>query len=386
MAYEGSIDLIAGIRPKNNGTFPLVDAKDVYVNDSLRLDAAITLTPVYSQTPTFTEWTFSGGTEGVVYEVEIESPVPDLYSANLRADGHVVSYATVTGTDIVSVTFTVSLASAITATRTRTDIIGYTLGDQTTKKLQAFGAAQDVVPLEETTWSALKNKRDSGELVPGQQYRITDYVATVANAADASSTGHPFDIIVVADAADMLNEVARAVRHSGDTHFPDSTKFGAWKVWYSIDNDTTRFAWANTTTGKGVVYRLIDEFNNDAPYDFKGIYFGGAGVYTFDTGNGTDMSLGGSVNNSHVGRTVDLNGRQILNSVIFSGALQNVFVESGCAYLEIINDSAGVVGNVTISSGIKGSSYNNSKTIRITESNMAYHTTYVPRNSQSIEV
>ena len=41
MAYNGSVDLISGIRPKNNGTFPLVDAKDVYVTDDKRLDAAL---------------------------------------------------------------------------------------------------------------------------------------------------------------------------------------------------------------------------------------------------------------------------------------------------------------------------------------------------------
>ena len=41
MAYTGSVDLISGIRPKNNGTFPLIDAKDVYVTDDKRLDAAL---------------------------------------------------------------------------------------------------------------------------------------------------------------------------------------------------------------------------------------------------------------------------------------------------------------------------------------------------------
>lgn len=50
MAYEGSIDLISGIRAKNNGAFPLVNAKDVYVDDDLRLDAAL---PVYG---TNAEW------------------------------------------------------------------------------------------------------------------------------------------------------------------------------------------------------------------------------------------------------------------------------------------------------------------------------------------
>lgn len=35
--YTGSIELISGIRPKNNGTFPLVNAKDVMMPDGTRL-------------------------------------------------------------------------------------------------------------------------------------------------------------------------------------------------------------------------------------------------------------------------------------------------------------------------------------------------------------
>ena len=47
MGYTGSVDLVSGIRPKNNGTFPLVDAKDVRVDDNTRLDAALaTISPV----------------------------------------------------------------------------------------------------------------------------------------------------------------------------------------------------------------------------------------------------------------------------------------------------------------------------------------------------
>ena len=42
---------------------------------------------------------------------------------------------------------------------------------------------------------------------------------------------------------------------------------------YCLDNDTTRFAWADETNGKGVIYRMIDEFDNDVPYDFKNIVF-----------------------------------------------------------------------------------------------------------------
>lgn len=47
----------------------------------------------------------------------------------------------------------------------------------------------------------------------------------------------------------------------------------AWKIWYCLDNDASRFAWADSTNGKGVIYRMIDEWNNDCPYDFKNILF-----------------------------------------------------------------------------------------------------------------
>lgn len=33
MAYNGSIELISGLKPKNNGDFPLVNAQDVQVDE-----------------------------------------------------------------------------------------------------------------------------------------------------------------------------------------------------------------------------------------------------------------------------------------------------------------------------------------------------------------
>lgn len=41
MAYNGTVDLIAGLRQKNNGTFPLVDAPAVRVTDDLRLNTVL---------------------------------------------------------------------------------------------------------------------------------------------------------------------------------------------------------------------------------------------------------------------------------------------------------------------------------------------------------
>lgn len=40
--YNGTIDLISGIRPKNGGTFPLVNAHDIQTQeDDTRLDAEL---------------------------------------------------------------------------------------------------------------------------------------------------------------------------------------------------------------------------------------------------------------------------------------------------------------------------------------------------------
>ena len=121
------------------------------------------------------------------------------------------------------------------------------------------------------TYAELVALRDSSSLVPGMQYRITDYACTTTQ-ENTQSAGHPFDIIVIADSENTLNEEARAIQHEGDTYFADCD-LSAWKIWYCLDNDNTRFAWADSANGKGVIYRMIDEWNNDVPYDFKNIMF-----------------------------------------------------------------------------------------------------------------
>ena len=121
------------------------------------------------------------------------------------------------------------------------------------------------------TYIELKTLKDAGNLVPGQQYRITDYTCKTTTTG-TKSAGHDFDIIVTADSESVLNEVARAIQHEGDSYF-SRCDLNAWKIWYCLDNDTSRFDWAAETTGKGVIYRMIDEWNNDVPYDFKNIQF-----------------------------------------------------------------------------------------------------------------
>lgn len=278
---------------------------------------------------------------------------------------------------------------------------------------------------KEVTWSELRVLRDNNELVPGQQYRITDYVATTTQ-EDTQSANHPFDLIVTANSTNQLSEIARAIQHEGDSYFANSN-LAAWKVNYCFDNDNSRFSWADgisyifvngrkcrrtperdrvedtshpycwtsvdnnvfspyyythsempsvgaksvwwqngneyTITsvhlsersgGKGVIYRLVDEFGNDCPYDFKGITMkehesaDNVFRYTFDDGavsGNADASLRrenrvyGNVMGEWVGGNGSRDARSI-NRNVFKGTscYQNIFgvgchdntFESGC--------------------------------------------------------
>ena len=125
--------------------------------------------------------------------------------------------------------------------------------------------------LVEVTHAELKAMRDAGKLTPGALYRITDYNCTTTQ-ENTQSAGHQFDIVVMALDSKTLAERAWAMPHKGDTYFAASN-LKAWRLLYSLENDTKRFAWADPVNGKGVIYRMIDEHNNDCPYDFKNIQF-----------------------------------------------------------------------------------------------------------------
>jgi hypothetical protein len=248
------------------------------------------------------------------------------------------------------------------------------------------------------THSELKQLRDSGQLIPGMFYRITDYVCTTVQ-ENTRAMDHKFDIIVQALSNCTLSENASADYNADDTYFcsralnvtvhynimddadgntvkteegalyvptdkfvsydyvannegvvvpvlyktdidgyPGETDLGdaffyvgtyeyngttydrwrkieldgdytwdadekcyvltdiivqdnklieskifggvtkianlsAWELKYCLDNDTSKFAWADAGSGKGVIYYMKDEHGNECPYDFKNIQF-----------------------------------------------------------------------------------------------------------------
>lgn len=119
------------------------------------------------------------------------------------------------------------------------------------------------------SYSELVKLRDAGKLLSGQPYRITDY-ATTTSKVYTKSAGHPFDIIVFAISENVLSENAMCALHEGDEYFAESN-IESWRIKYCLDNDTSRFDWADTENGKGVVYWMEDQNRNFAPYDFKNI-------------------------------------------------------------------------------------------------------------------
>ena len=124
------------------------------------------------------------------------------------------------------------------------------------------------------TYSDLKTLINNSQLVPGQLYRMTDYVTTVntTNEPEAQSVRHQFDLIIRALSSNELDENVSAVQHSGDTYF-NTCKLSSWNIKYDIDNNTDKYSWADSTNGKGVIYYMKDEWNNECPYDFKNVQF-----------------------------------------------------------------------------------------------------------------
>ena len=122
------------------------------------------------------------------------------------------------------------------------------------------------------TYSELVTLKEGGDLIPGMQYRITDYACTTTQ-ENTQSANHQFDIIVTADSPSALNENARAIKNGNDTTYFINSDLESWKLKYTVENDQSKFGWADPTNGKGVIYWMLDEFGNECPYDFKNIMF-----------------------------------------------------------------------------------------------------------------
>ena len=112
------------------------------------------------------------------------------------------------------------------------------------------------------TWQELKDLRDSGKLVAGMKYRMIDY-DTYTSQEGTKSAMHPFDLILTALDNKTLSEECSAIHSARDVdgYFANSN-LGAWRVWYCLDNDVSRFSWA---AEKGISIAGVDNITIMCP-------------------------------------------------------------------------------------------------------------------------
>ena len=153
----------------------------------------------------------------------------------------------------------------------------------------------DLIPITYNELCILKN---NCKLVPNTQYRLIDYETTVSGNT-YKSAGHKFDLIITSLSDRVLNSQVSVIHHDDDTYFRTSD-LGSWRVWYSLEGGLVG---SKPNNFKGHIYRMVDEFGNDCPYDFKNILWSTSGLdiefstdwcYTFTSNDGLDLSLTGN--------------------------------------------------------------------------------------------
>ena len=177
------------------------------------------------------------------------------------------------------------------------------------------------VSMQNITYAELVIKVNQSGLKQGELYRITDYITTTTQ-PNTRSAGHQFDIIVIALSTNELSQNAYAIQHEGDTYFSNSD-LSARDIKYDIHNDLSKYAWADTEYGKGVIYYMKDEFDNEAPYDFKNIQFERTLEWFEEHENWCNEVLGEVPSESQWYYTLTYNGETIQDASIVGNTLVN---------------------------------------------------------------
>lgn len=149
-----------------------------------------------------------------------------------------------------------------------------------------------------TTYTKLK------ELVIGKKlnilstYILTDYLPVLSStySQTAQSTDKSqFALMLIANTNSTFFHECLAVDLAKDNQSNLSiANVRNLKILYDFNNDESKYDWIADGIGNGVIYRMIDEYGNDCPYDFYNIKFnfGGEYYYTFsEISNDTDVNF-----------------------------------------------------------------------------------------------
>lgn len=213
------------------------------------------------------------------------------------------------------------------------------------------------------TYSELVALKNSSSLVAGTQYRITDYIPVFKNGIESGR--HQFDIIVTAESSSSLKAKAQAAKHEGDEYFSENALYN-WEIWYDIENNTSKYQFANADS-KGYIYRMIDEYHNDVPWDFKNVMFGLSNTdnsaipaekgtiyfYTFsitdsytDYSEIKDASISNKASNNQIKETNVILGTKKPSRVVISVLLGSSSGLTGFIANNIITDSTIIFSNI----------------------------------------
>ncbi len=103
--------------------------------------------------------------------------------------------------------------------------------------------------MQNITISKLQELIKERSLITGEQYRIIDYKPTYSD-GDFIMLGHPFDIIIVAESIDTINENVSFDQHAGDTYFQNNKL----EQWYGKINIGPRYTMTVSKKINGILY------------------------------------------------------------------------------------------------------------------------------------
>lgn len=169
-----------------------------------------------------------------------------------------------------------------------------------------------IVEVIHTTYSELVALKNNSSLKPNTEYAIMDYCFTSNQNGQIPMTNKGgFAVVVRTNENGELKHKARAMYGTlTEENSFDQRGIECWELMYDIENDTSKYAWADESTGKGVVYYLRDEWNNEAYFDFKtlAISMQGLAIGIFTTYNDPtiDTSSNGVAYNNKIVTTASL--------------------------------------------------------------------------------
>ena len=197
--------------------------------------------------------------------------------------------------------------------------------------------------IKNITYSELKTLKKNENLDSGVWYRVTDYGTITSN----NFAGNRFDILTLAISNKVLNEECLVISNSESIDETTNTDkyFGncnlnLWKVWYTIDDD--KYSYAPDSNGK--IYRMIDEFGNDCPFDFKN-YLNNDKSYTFnpcnEVGNFTeslDLSVTTTNCKNNIIKSILKDGNNI-HLMSSNNEIYNNYIGPDCTNINILNSN-----------------------------------------------